>query len=85
MGWNDKYHIRSKWFQLIPLQLSILYFYIKTELFDVEINPVVLWKNAKVTEFNGRTLSLTKNSCIQINPIISEAIELKQWYALQNP
>lgn len=50
------------------------------EKFDGSLNPVVAVKGAKVSDFNGRSLSLTMSSTMQINPDIKEAHLLKGWY-----
>jgi hypothetical protein len=64
--------------------ILIVVFVLKIELFSDEEHPVVLLNNAQVSVYNVRTLVLSKNSVLQINPDISETIALKQWCALQN-
>lgn len=48
--------------------------------FDGNLNPVIAIKGAKVSDFNGRSLSVTMSSTMQINPDIREAHLLKGWF-----
>ncbi|XP_015920041.1 replication protein A 70 kDa DNA-binding subunit [Parasteatoda tepidariorum] len=50
------------------------------EKFDGTSNPVIAVKGARVSEFNGRTLSVSMSSSMQINPDIKEAHILKGWF-----
>ncbi|XP_035220738.1 replication protein A 70 kDa DNA-binding subunit-like [Stegodyphus dumicola] len=50
------------------------------EKFDGSMNPVVAVKGARVSDYNGRSLSVTMSSVLQINPDIKEAHMLKGWY-----
>ncbi|CAG0885163.1 unnamed protein product [Cyprideis torosa] len=43
-------------------------------------NPIVAVKGAKVSDFNGRSLSVLNRTMIQINPDIDEAHRLQAWY-----
>lgn len=52
----------------------------EAEKFDGTSNPVVAVKAAKVSDFNGRSLSSTMSSTLQVNPDIKEAHLLKGWY-----
>lgn len=47
---------------------------------DVENGMVVALKSAKVSEFNGVSISTTASSQVVINPDISEAHELAGWF-----
>ncbi|RNA32148.1 replication A 70 kDa DNA-binding subunit [Brachionus plicatilis] len=42
--------------------------------------PVILLKGAKVGDYNGRTLSVTSTTVVQINPDIPEAHTVKGWF-----
>ncbi|CAK9301248.1 unnamed protein product [Gordionus sp. m RMFG-2023] len=44
---------------------------------------VIAVKSARLTDFNGRSLSLTLSSSYQIDPDISECAKLKEWYMTQ--
>lgn len=48
--------------------------------FEGSSNPVVAIKGVKVSDFNGRSLSVAMSSTLQINPDIREAHLLKGWY-----
>ncbi|GFY04709.1 replication protein A 70 kDa DNA-binding subunit [Trichonephila clavipes] len=52
----------------------------EAESFDGTLFPVVAVKGARVSEFNGRSLSVTMSSSMQINPDIKEAHILKGWF-----
>lgn len=52
----------------------------QAEVFDGSQQPVVAVKGAKLSEFNGRSLSVLGSSCVQINPDIQEAHMLKGWF-----
>ncbi|CAL5229462.1 g12788 [Coccomyxa viridis] len=43
-------------------------------------HPIVAIKNAKVGDYNGRTLSTTSSSSVTLDPDIPEAGHLRQWY-----
>ncbi|CAL4201716.1 unnamed protein product, partial [Meganyctiphanes norvegica] len=43
-------------------------------------NSIIAFKRVKVSEFNGKTLSMISSSSYQINPDINEAHRLKIWY-----
>ncbi|KAJ3541514.1 hypothetical protein NM688_g6073 [Phlebia brevispora] len=49
-----------------------------------EFNPsskaVIAWKNVKVGDFGGRSLSMMSTSMMEINPDIPEAHALRGWY-----
>ncbi|VDL80529.1 unnamed protein product [Schistocephalus solidus] len=49
--------------------------------FDGSTNPAVVIKSAKISDFNGRSLSTTAQSSLVISPTnIPEALRLKGWY-----
>ncbi|XP_069936741.1 replication protein A 70 kDa DNA-binding subunit isoform X1 [Cherax quadricarinatus] len=50
------------------------------ENFDGSQQPVLAIKGAKLSDFNGRSLSLLSSSSFQINPDIREAHKLKGWF-----
>jgi replication factor A1 len=52
----------------------------QAEDFDAQDNPVVLLKGAKLSDYNGRSLSVTGQTVMQINPDIPEAHTLKGWF-----
>lgn len=52
----------------------------QAEDFDGSENPVVLLKGAKVSDFGGRTLSVTQSTVFQINPDMSESHTLRGWF-----
>jgi len=47
-------------------------------------NPIIAIKGAKVSEFNGRSLSVSKASRIEVNPNIEETNNIINWYNAQN-
>ncbi|KAG5518244.1 hypothetical protein PMAC_003040 [Pneumocystis sp. 'macacae'] len=51
--------------------------------FNIPQETVVAFKGLKVTEFNGRSLSLLNSGMIIANPQIEEAYSLKKWYDKQ--
>ncbi|KAK9388242.1 hypothetical protein V1515DRAFT_553430 [Lipomyces mesembrius] len=56
-----------------------------TQAVQFSANPddIVAVKGAKVSEFNGRSLSLLQSSTITVNPDISEAHSLKGWFDMK--
>ncbi|XP_071532708.1 replication protein A 70 kDa DNA-binding subunit isoform X2 [Panulirus ornatus] len=50
------------------------------ENFDGSQQPVLAVKGARLSDFNGCSLSLLSSSCLQINPDIREAHKLKGWF-----
>ena len=53
----------------------------EAEKFDGSGHPVVVVKSAKLSDFNGRSLSATVQSCVMVAPTsIAEANRLKGWY-----
>lgn len=50
------------------------------EDFDGSDNPVVLFKGAKVGDYNGKNLSVGGSALFQINPDIQEAHKLRGWF-----
>jgi replication factor A1 len=52
----------------------------KAETFDPSDNPVVCVKGAKVSDFNGVSISALSSSVIQVNPDIAQSHALKGWY-----
>ena len=51
--------------------------------FDANPDEVVAFKGVKVSDFNGRSLSLLSSGTMTINPDIDEAHKLKGWYLAQ--
>ena len=47
---------------------------------DAAAEPVIVAKGVKVSDFNGRSLSLYSSSMMQIDPDLDEAHALKGWY-----
>ena len=43
-------------------------------------HPILALKNAKIGDFNGRTLSTTSSTSVTLDPDIPEAGHLRQWY-----
>lgn len=55
--------------------------FLKAEDYDSSDSfPVILLKGAKVGDYNGRTLSVTSTTVVQINPDIPEAHTVKGWF-----
>ncbi|KAK4291892.1 hypothetical protein Pmani_035302 [Petrolisthes manimaculis] len=52
----------------------------QAETFDGSAQPIVAVKGAKVSDFNGCSLSTLSTSCFQLNPDIREAHMLKGWF-----
>lgn len=50
------------------------------ENFDGSLQPVLAIKGARVSDFNGVSLSLLSSSSFQINPDIREAHKIKGWF-----
>ncbi|ORZ25206.1 hypothetical protein BCR42DRAFT_463850, partial [Absidia repens] len=50
------------------------------EMFNSSESPVVVFKGLKVSDFGGRTLSLSNSGTMKINPDIPEAHSLRSWY-----
>ncbi|KAB7497154.1 Replication protein A DNA-binding subunit [Armadillidium nasatum] len=48
--------------------------------FDDYQNSVIVVKGAAVKEYNGRYLSVSSSSIVQINPDIEESHKLRKWY-----
>ncbi|XP_076823826.1 replication protein A 70 kDa DNA-binding subunit-like [Clavelina lepadiformis] len=53
----------------------------EAENFDGSSNPVVALKGAKVSDFGNCSLSTVSTTTLSISPEITEAYELKNWYA----
>ncbi|KAI9772109.1 MAG: Replication factor A protein 1 [Geoglossum simile] len=51
--------------------------------FDVPLESVIAFKGVKVSDFNGRSLSLLSSGSMTIDPDIDEAHKLKGWYDAQ--
>ncbi|TGZ62261.1 hypothetical protein CRM22_007541 [Opisthorchis felineus] len=52
--------------------------------FDGSQHPVIVVKGAKVSDFNGRSLSVSSTSSVLVSPTnVPEAIRLKGWYELE--
>ncbi|XP_043191580.1 replication protein A 70 kDa DNA-binding subunit-like [Amphibalanus amphitrite] len=52
----------------------------QAESFDAAGNPVVAIKGARLSDFNGCSLSSGGNSKLQLNPDIDQTYKLKGWY-----
>lgn len=52
----------------------------EAEGFDGSQFPVMAIKGAKVSDFGGRSLNVSFNSVIYLNPDIPEAHQLRGWY-----
>jgi replication factor A1 len=52
----------------------------QAEEFDGSEHPVIMFKGAKVSDFGGRSLSVTSQTIVQINPDIPEAHAIRGWY-----
>ncbi|GIX74979.1 replication protein A 70 kDa DNA-binding subunit [Caerostris extrusa] len=61
-------------------EVSITLWGKEAESFDGSLNPVVAVKGARVSDFNGKSLSVTMSSFMLINPDIKEAHVLKGWF-----
>ena len=48
-------------------------------------HPILALKNAKIGDFNGRTLSTTSSTSVTLDPDIPEAGHLRQWYVQSHP
>ncbi|PKS07609.1 hypothetical protein jhhlp_006215 [Lomentospora prolificans] len=51
--------------------------------FDVKLESVVAFKGVKVSDFNGRSLSLLNSGTMSVDPDIPDAHRLKGWYDSQ--
>lgn len=51
------------------------------QAFTAGMHPVLALKNAKVGDFNGRTLSTVSSSILTLDPDIPEAGALRHWCA----
>ncbi|KAI0093894.1 replication factor-A protein 1 [Irpex rosettiformis] len=52
----------------------------QAEQFTQTDQPIVAWKGVKVTEFQGRSLSMISSSSMEVNPDIPTAHALRGWY-----
>jgi replication factor A1 len=52
----------------------------QAEDFDAADNPVILLKGAKLGDYGGRSLSVTGQTVMQINPDIPEAHTIRGWF-----
>jgi len=52
----------------------------QAERFDGSTNPVVVIKGAVVNDFNGVSLSVGRQSTLQVNPDLAEAHQMKGWW-----
>ena len=50
------------------------------EKFEAEGNPVLAIKGARVSDYNGVSLSTLMSSVVQVNPDLTQAHQLKGWY-----
>ena len=48
--------------------------------FNLQGDEIVAWKGVRVSDFGGRTLSMSNSALMQVNPEISEAYSLRGWY-----
>jgi replication factor A1 len=48
--------------------------------FDANVESIVAFKGAKVSDFNGKSLSLLSSGSMSVDPDIPEAYKLKGWY-----
>lgn len=51
--------------------------------FDTATDSTIAFKNVKVSDFGGRSLSLLSSGSMTVNPDIDEAHKLKGWYDAQ--
>lgn len=51
--------------------------------FDTPVESVVAFKGVKVSDFNGRSLSLLSSGSMSVDPDIDDAHKLKGWYDAQ--
>lgn len=51
--------------------------------FDTPVDSVIAFKGVKVSDFNGRSLSLLSSGSMTVDPDIDEAHKLKGWYDAQ--
>ncbi|KAI9498454.1 replication protein A DNA-binding subunit [Zychaea mexicana] len=54
------------------------------ENFDSSGAPVVAFRGLRVNDFGGRSLSLSTNGTLKVNPDIPECTKIKHWYASQS-
>ncbi|KAI0690590.1 replication factor-a protein [Cytidiella melzeri] len=52
----------------------------QAEQFTEVDQPVVAWKGLRVTEFQGRSLSMASSSSMEINPDLPDSHVLRGWY-----
>lgn len=52
----------------------------QAEEFDGSEKPVILLRGAKLSDFNGRSLSVAGSTIMQINPDIPEAHKMRGWF-----
>ncbi|EAU88740.1 replication factor-A protein 1 [Coprinopsis cinerea okayama7 len=55
----------------------------QAEQFKVEPESIIAFKGVRVGDFNGRNLSMTSASTMQVNPDIEECFTLRGWYDSQ--
>lgn len=60
--------------------INVTFWGAHAENFSVDVNSVVLIKNAKLSSFYGCSLSVTSMSIVYINPHFHKTFELKTWY-----
>lgn len=51
-----------------------------TSEFNLHGDEIIAWKGVRVSDFGGRTLSMSNSALMQINPEIPEAFSLRGWY-----
>ena len=61
-------------------EVSLTLWGTKAETFESASNPVVCVKGAKVSDYNGVSLSTLSSSVVQINPDLKPAHDLKGWF-----
>ncbi|ORX64153.1 replication factor-a protein [Basidiobolus meristosporus CBS 931.73] len=52
----------------------------QAESFDASSTPIIAFKGVRVSDFNGRSLSMYSSSSMMIDPDIPEAHRLRGWY-----
>lgn len=77
--WSRPWHQVLLWI----LQITLWGSYSSTPGDQLEIdapnNPILVVKNARIGEFNGKTLSTISHSVVEVNPDLPEAGALRHW------
>ncbi|KAI8393889.1 putative replication factor-A protein 1 [Radiomyces spectabilis] len=50
--------------------------------FNSEGNPIIACKGVRVSDFGGRSLSLSSAGVLKVNPALPETQKLRQWYGM---